>query len=146
MVVEKTVKYPAVLTILFLVTLLLVSGGCSAVPSGTPAVRLGTTEIDMGTIPNTQPVSRTVTIQNAGGGWLEILGVSTSCGCTTAAVNVSRLPAGGTAQVTITFDPTAHGGEEGPFFRKVYIRTNDPASPEAVISVHVTVVGTGAGQ
>ncbi len=99
----------------------------------------------MGTIPNTQPVSRTVTIQNAGGGWLEILGVSTSCGCTTAAVNVGRLPAGGTAQVTITFDPTAHGSEEGSFFRKVYIRTNDPASPEAVITVHVTVIGADAG-
>lgn len=100
----------------------------------------------MGTIPNTQPVSRTLTIQNVGGGWLEILGVSTSCGCTTAAVNVSRLPAGRTATVTITFDPTAHGGQAGPFLRKVYLRTNDPATPEAVITIHGNVVSASSSQ
>lgn len=40
----------------------------------------------------------------------------------------------------MTYDPRVHGGETGTFLRQVYIRSNDPETPEAVLTLRVTVV------
>ncbi len=71
---------------------------------------------------------------------MHVAGISTSCGCTTAAVDITTVPPGRAARLTITFDPDAHGPEEGPASHAVYVRTNDPGLPEAEIEVRAVVV------
>lgn len=54
---------------------LLLLAGCTS--GNTPGrIELSATEADLGTIPNTAPVSRTFEIRNVGGGPLDIFGVS----------------------------------------------------------------------
>ncbi len=96
--------------------------------------------MDLGAIPNTGPVSCTLEVRNVGRGWLEITGLSTSCGCTTAEIARQRLAPGEATDLVVTFDPQAHGGLTGPFLRQVYIRSNDPETPEAVLTLRGTVV------
>ncbi|HDQ73877.1 MAG TPA: DUF1573 domain-containing protein [Chloroflexi bacterium] len=104
-------------------------------------IELGETEFDLGEISSTGPVSQTFQMRNAGQGTLEITGVSTSCGCTTAEVDRSRLGPGETATLTVTYDPQAHGGQMGRFTRVVYVRSDDPETPEANLTIRVTVTG-----
>ncbi len=101
---------------------------------------LETTETDFGTIVNTQAVSRTFQVRNGGGRPLEITGTSTSCGCTTAVLDTLHLEAGAVTTLTLTFDPQVHEGATGNFLRKVYVRSNDPVQPEAVLTFRVNVV------
>lgn len=113
---------------------------CSENPRSPGSITLSEPEFDMGEIGNLEPVSHTVQLGNAGPGWLEIQGVSTSCGCTTAAVGARRLAPGETTGLVITFDPRAHDGAPGRYFRQVYIRSTDPTTPEAIVTFRVTVV------
>jgi hypothetical protein len=119
--------------------LLALAAGCAQQPG---QVELSATEYDFGTIPNDKPVSQTFEVRNRGRGQLEILGVSTSCGCTSAEVSKRRLARGETAQLEVTYDPLAHDGATGRFMRIVYIRSNDPDVPEATLTIRVTVAAS----
>jgi cytochrome c-type biogenesis protein CcmH/NrfF len=130
---------PIIRALIGLSTLLLVVAGCTKVADGPGQIELSATEFDFGTIPNDTPVSQTFQVRNVGEGWLEITGVSTSCGCTSAEVTPRRLAPGEAAELRVTYDPRVHGGEAGTFLRQVYIRSNDPETPEAVLTIHVTV-------
>lgn len=81
-------------------------------------------------------------VSNAGGRMLEILSVSTSCGCTTAEISAKSLPPGQAAQLHVTFDPTLMG-EEGEILRMVYIKSNDPSRPEVEVELRGKVVKPG---
>lgn len=128
-----------------LLALLAVSGCAVRGIQGPGRIALSATEFDLGIIPNTGPVSHSFEVRNVGEGWLEIVGVGTSCGCTTADVARHRLAPGEATDLVVTFDPRAHGGETGTFLRQVYIRSNDPETPEAVLTLRVTVVAPGEG-
>jgi hypothetical protein len=120
--------------------LVLIVVGAACTPVVQPGrIELSETEFDLGTVLNTKPVSQTFQVRNAGQGTLEITGVSTSCGCTTAQVDEDRLGPGETANLTVTYDPQAHGGQTGRFMRVVYVRSNDPETPEASLTIRVTV-------
>ena len=119
-----------------LILLLVAATGCAKGPG---QIELNTTEHDFGTIANTKLVSQAFEVRNVGRGKLEIAGVSTSCGCTTAEVDQRQLSAGETARLTVTYDPQAHGGATGQFMRIVYIRTDDPDVPEATLTIRVKV-------
>jgi hypothetical protein len=119
--------------------------GCTATAGSPGEIELSASEFDFGTIPNTGPVSRTFQVRNVGRGELEISGVSTSCGCTTAEVSTRRLPPGAASDLTVTYDPQVHDGETGQFMRVVYVRSDDPDTPEASLTVRVTVVQPGKG-
>jgi hypothetical protein len=125
--------------VLLPLVLAVLAAACTPVPPAPGQIRLGTTEFDFGTIPNDRPVSHTFQVRNAGQGPLEITSVSTSCGCTTAQVDREHVEPGETAALTVTYDPQAHGGETGRFMRVVYVRSSDPQTPEASLTVHVTV-------
>jgi hypothetical protein len=130
------------LPLIGLLILVLVAGaGCSAAEARSPGrIKLSTEAFDFGTIPNTDPVSQTFQVHNVGKGTLEILGVSTSCACTTAEVDSRRLPPGEATDLTVTYDPRVHDGATGEFMRVVYVRSDDPDTPEADLTVRVTVV------
>ena len=124
-----------------LIALLLTAvAGCAPAGDASGQIELSATDSDLGTVPNDQPVSEVFQVRNAGLGALEIRGVSTSCGCTTAQVGKSRLEAGEATDLTVTYDPQVHNGETGTFLRIVYVRSSDPDTPEASLAIRVTVV------
>jgi len=124
------------IVLLLLGLLLALVAGCADQPG---QVELGATEFDFGTIPNDKAVSQVFEVRNVGPGKLEITGVSTSCGCTSAEVSKRQLARGETAELKVTYDPLAHEGATGRFMRIVYIRSDDPEVPEATLTVRVTV-------
>jgi len=127
-----------------LVSLLILAAAVAAghvILSQSPGqIKLSATRFDFGTIPNTGPVSHVFQVQNVGHGPLEISGVSTSCGCTTAEIGSQHLERGEITDLTVTYDPLVHGGATGRFMRLVYIRSDDPKTPEASLTIQVTVV------
>lgn len=116
-----------------------VAVGYAALPQPSGQIELSATEFDFGTIPNTGPVRQVFQVRNAGDGPLQITSVSTSCGCTTAEIGSQQLAAGASADLTVTYDPLAHDGATGEFLRIVYVRSDDPDTPEATLTIRVTV-------
>ena len=135
----RTALASAVLMVLALAAIV----GCTSATSPAGQIELSTSEFDFGTIPNTDPVNHVFQVRNVGRGELEIIGVSTSCGCTTAEVGGRRLAPGEATDLTVTYNPQVHGGETGQFLRIVYIQSNDPETPEASLTIRVTVVEPG---
>jgi hypothetical protein len=120
-----------------------VASGCTTATGSPGEIELSANEFDFGTIPNTEPVSQVFQVRNVGWGTLEITGVSTSCGCTTAEIGSRRLASGEVTDLTVTYDPQVHGGETGEFMRVVYVRSNDPDTPEASLTIRTTVIEPG---
>ena len=130
------------LRLLGLLILVLTAGaGCASAEARAPGrIELSAESFDFGTVPNTDPVSHTFQVRNVGQGRLEILGVSTSCACTTADVDSRRVPPGEATDLTVTYDPQVHDGTTGEFMRVVYVRSDDPDTQEAELTIRVTVV------
>ncbi len=127
-----------VLPLIILLALAAIVGCTTARPPG--KIELSADEFDFGTVPNTEAVNQVFQVRNVGQGELEITGVSTSCGCTTAEIGSHSLSPGDETDLTVTYDPQAHGGATGEFMRLVYVRSNDPDIPEANLTIRVTVV------
>jgi hypothetical protein len=125
-----------VLRALLPVLLIWLLAACTAAP----AIVVEPAAYDFGGIRPTEPASATLAVRNAGDSDLEITGVSTSCGCTTANLSRTALASGETADLKITFDPQAHPGLYGPLLRIVYLESNDPTQPELEIPVTVDVL------
>jgi hypothetical protein len=105
-----------------------------------PQIIVEPVRFDWGEIPNDRPITQEFLIENRGGQPLEILGVTTSCGCTTARVEAETIKPGGQTRLWVTLDPTAHDPMTGPVVRFVYIRTNDPETPEFSLELHAALV------
>jgi hypothetical protein len=119
--------------VLLLLAGLLVLVACAG---GRPQLVLETSSLDLGDVVNGEIITRDVTIQNAGKGELVVEGVSTSCGCTQATLEPMTIAPGGSATMRIAFDSGAHGPElTGPLMRQVFITSNDPQQPEAVLEL-----------
>lgn len=92
-------------------------------------------------------VSHTFSVENIGESALEIYHVSTSCGCTTASIDTKMIEPGGTAKVIVNFEPALHRSfkkeEVVPMRRSIYIRSNDPGTPEKTVFITATVIGGG---
>jgi hypothetical protein len=136
---QKRILIAIVLTIV-VALVAVVAVGYAALPQDKGQIELSATEFDFGAIPNTGPVSETFQVRNTGNGPLAISGVSTSCGCTTAQVGSQQLAAGESTDLTVTYDPLTHDGATGDFMRLVYVRSDDPDTPEASLTIRVTVV------
>ena len=71
---------------------------------------------------------------------LEINGLSTSCGCTKAAVESETIMPGKTTNLLVTFDPNIMGDDEvGDILRVIYIKSNDPNQPEVEVEIKANV-------
>lgn len=102
-------------------------------------------------------VTTTFEIQNFGKANLELTGISTSCGCTSAVVKFRGvtspvfgmhnnpkdwsmvLSPGDTATLEVTYDSGLHP-DIGPVHRVVYIKSNDPLRPEAQVDIWANVI------
>jgi len=93
---------------------------------------------DFGTVE--AKVETTFVMYNTGDAPLQLLGISTSCGCTSARADQQLIMPGARTRLYVSFDPNAHEGIEGSVVRQVYVRTNDPAQPETTLEIRASVV------
>lgn len=85
-------------------------------------------------------VSTTFSLENSGMGDLDVGGISTSCGCTNAEIDIQKIPPGGVATITVYFDPNLHGEPLDRFSRTVFVPTNDPNNPELEYRIWVDIL------
>lgn len=122
--------------VMVLVGLLL--GSCSG---GPPKIMLEDKSADLGVVTNGELRTVEIGVDNKGRGDLVIVGVSTSCGCTTAIVDPTTIGPGETGKLTVTYDSGAHGPDfTGTVMRQVFIDSNDPDQPEIEFRITAEVV------
>ncbi|MFA4871667.1 MAG: DUF1573 domain-containing protein [Patescibacteria group bacterium] len=109
-----------------------------------PAIQITPAAFDWGTVIYGEIAQKTFTIANAGNQPLEILRLSTSCGCTkaTMAENDKIIAPGQSAEMSVTFDPAVHQDDMdlGEIVRVVYIKSNDSQKPEAEVELRAKVI------
>jgi len=99
-----------------------------------PKISVDKTKIDMGVIYNGEMKKARIVIKNIGSDSLNIVGVTTFCGCTTAKRPKDYLRRGEQDAVEVEFNST---GYRGRVEKHVNIVTNDPTAP----TTEVTLVG-----
>lgn len=131
------------------------------VPAERPEIALHPARIEMGTISMADGLAEArYLLRNDGSMPLVISDMTTSCMCTTVAIETEdglgpafgmhpedkpqgwtqTLEPGEEAMLVVTFDPNAHGPEAvGNFLREVTITSNDPLQPKAKVQLAVTV-------
>jgi hypothetical protein len=117
------------LMILFTAVVVITASGASQ-----PKIFVDKTNIDLGNIYNGETKKARIVIKNTGTDTLKIVGVSTSCGCTTAKRPKEYLRRGEQDAVEVEFNST---GFRGKVEKHVTITTNDPTS----YTTEVTLVG-----
>lgn len=105
---------------------------------GPPRIEVTPALVEFGEIAPTEKAVVEYTVKNAGGSPLEIMRVSTSCGCTTAEVGKTTLLPGETTPLRVTFDPQVmytEGLSESEIVRMIYLKSNDPERPEVEVEL-----------
>lgn len=126
--------------VMLIVLLAVFVSACSSVATG-PELTVTPENYDFGRIKAEEGVvSAELKLQNSGSKELEILAVSTSCGCTTVEVDKEVLKPKEEANLKIEFDPNVHEDLTGLLERVIYIRTNNPDEPETQIKIQVEVL------
>ncbi len=122
-----------------LVAALLLLAGCSG--AGPADIELAQTSVDLGVVTNGEVREMSTEVFNRGSAPLLIEAVTTSCGCTSAVVEPTIIPAGASGTLSVTYDSGAHGPKvTGPVLRQVFISSNDPDQREAVFELIAEVV------
>jgi hypothetical protein len=101
-----------------------------------PKLSLDKSVMDLGTIYQGKTVTTSISLRNAGNAPLKIQDISTSCGCTTVKWPLKVLAPAGREVVDVSFNST---GFEGQLTKEVFIRSDDPLSSSAVVTLNVTV-------
>lgn len=107
-----------------------------------PKIGISPASYDFGEIEFGKVVNYDFVIKNSGQAPLEIKRVATSCGCTTAKVSLQTIEPGQSAELKVTYDTAAMG--DGPHGkgnqeRIIYIKSNDPKSPQAQVTLSAFV-------
>ena len=124
-----------------LITFILAGMILTACAGGEPQINLETTNFDFGDVVNGDVLERDLAVNNEGNEPIIAQSVSTTCGCTTATLEPMTIPAGGSANLHITFDSGAHGPElTGQITRQIFITSNDPDQPEAMVEFTANIV------
>ncbi len=126
---------------MLLIGLLLLAACGGGGSAGAPRIGLETMALELGEMPNGEIAERVVAVRNDGDAPLVVTSITTSCGCTTAALEPMTIAPGESGALRIAFDSGAHGPElRGPLMREVTLVSNDPALPEAVVAVTATIL------
>jgi hypothetical protein len=110
----------------------------SACSSAPPRIVVDPASQNLGEKPQ-KPLELTYTVRNEGGSPLIIEKISTSCGCTYAEVDQATLGPGESTFLRVTLDP-AEDDLYGNLTRMIYLRSNDPQTPEAEAEFRVTIL------
>ncbi len=119
-----------------LILALLAVASLGLVTLAAPKIASDTLSYDFGTVLEGTVVSHTFVLTNSGDAPLTVSGVTTSCGCTTAALAKSTLAPGESVDLTVHFN-SAH--YQGQVQKTVYVRSDDPATPQLTLSLSGTV-------
>jgi hypothetical protein len=109
----------------------------SSIGSSQPKISVDKTNIDLGVAYNGSIKKARATIKNVGRDTLHILGVSTSCGCTTVKRPKDFLRPGESDNVEVEFNST---GFRGKVEKHLEIQSNDPKNPRVGITLTVDVI------
>ncbi len=122
---EKRFRYVWIAAVMF---------GVMSVCFSQPKITVDKSKIDLGVIYNGTTVDARIIVKNMGRDTLRILGVTTSCGCTTVRQPKSALKPGEADVVDVQFNST---GFRGMVEKHVFIASNDVTTP----SMNVTMTG-----
>lgn len=127
-------SYIAIIVALAIIALLVLIPYSNLPDSGEPMIQVTPKLYDFGVI---QPikVETEFTIKNAGEGELEIISVSTSCGCTKAKASKETIGPGETAKLFVEMDPNVMGNITGKVERTIYVQSNDPEHSEVEVKI-----------
>lgn len=120
--------------------LLAALSGCTPKEEAPPAIAVSTETLDFGDVPINAPATLGFTVENTGGGEIEILSISVIEG-SAAVWSVSRdeanvLAGGDAIEVSVTFSPS----QLVPYEGRIQVRSDDEANP----NLYVALTGTGA--
>lgn len=118
-------------TTLFLIALACFAGAAVGAPVLGVDSPLFSATVPAGTI-----VPHAFVVTNVGDETLHIARVSTSCGCTTAALAEDDLAPGESVRVEVAVDTS---GFYGTVTRTMTVESNDPATPVAVFTIQITI-------
>lgn len=120
-------------------------------------------EFDFGTVPlSGGKVSTEFVVKNEGKSPLEFLNANTSCGCTSAQIELANeaspeykmaghgepvkwrgsLAPGETGKIIVHYDPSIHPDLNGSVTREVMIDTNDPNTPQLKLKIHANQISS----
>lgn len=119
----------------FVPLLFLLLAACS---TAAPRIVVEPASQDLGEVPQ-EPLELTYTVRNEGGSPLIIEKISTSCGCTYAEMDQNTLAPGESSPLRVTLDPI-EDNLYGNLTRVIYLRSNDPETPEAEVEFRVTIL------
>lgn len=109
-----------------------------------PAVNVTPENFDLGTVIYGEVAEHTFVVKNLGDEPLEILRLSTSCGCTKATIAEEDkvIAPGQSVDMLVTFDPAVHKDDTdlGDLTRIVYLKTNDPENSEVEVEINAYVI------
>jgi len=103
-----------------------------------PNISVAPDSHDFGSIPQSEVVTHVFTVRNDGDAELVIKDVRALCACTTAAISSKEIPPGGTAELTVTYDP-AYFKTVGKITQTVVIESNDPDEPRKKVTITADV-------
>ncbi len=100
--------------------------------AGAPQISVDEPIFNFGDRDAGEVVEHTFTLTNKGDKTLEINEVKTTCSCTVAQISTERIPAGGTAEVTLKLDLHLLKGRQ---YRTAIVMSNDPITPNLQLSL-----------
>lgn len=104
---------------------------------GQPVIGVVPDTLNFGNVPIQQFLQDTILVLNRGTDTLVIRGVETSCGCTSATPQSSKIVFMGTAVVRVSVNIV---GKRGMFTQWIHLNTNDPKTPVVEIPVIANIV------
>lgn len=110
--------------------------------SNQPKIEISPSFYDFGEVKFGKIAEYKFIIENKGSKALEIKRLATSCSCTTAKTNKEILNPGEAADLFVSYDTAAMGSGThgtGNQERIIYVKTNDPANPQATVKIHAYV-------
>ncbi len=105
-------------------------------PAAAPRIRVEPESFDFGKAQPGKTLRKDFTIRNFGDAALVIEDVSTTCGCTAALSEQSRVEPGGRTALRVTLETRTYSGRVE---RQVLVRSNDPKAPLVQVRVSATV-------
>lgn len=117
--------------------------GISKKETNNPLIKITPEFYDLGTVVYGDIPERIFKIKNTGTKDLEILRLSTSCGCTSAFMEEQDkiIPPGETREMKVSFNPAVHEDDTdlGELTRVIYIKSNDINMPETEVKIMANV-------
>ena len=102
-----------------------------------PHLSLERSTLDLGTIYQGEVKTISLLIRNTGNSALTIRDVSSSCNCTIAKIQKREIPPTDVTNLEVSFNSA---GSQGSLKKQVFLQTNDPASPSALIVLKIMVM------